>query len=356
MRTSASSSTHSMRAGSVTKYGERYPRSNCIPSTTSSSISIVFDSSTVMTPSLPTFSIALAINSPMVLSPFAEIVPTCAIASPLTGFDILLISSTTRSVTFWIPRCTAIGFAPATTILSPSRKIAWARTVAVVVPSPATSEVFEATSLTICAPTFSSLSSSSISFATVTPSLVIVGEPHFLSRTTFLPRGPSVTLTALARVCTPDSTAWRAFSSKMISFAAILNTPLSREAPLGLLGLADDGENFLFADDQVLVPLDLHLGARVLAQEDLVTLLHVEGDPLAFVRDFSRSHRHDLSLLGLLLGGIRNDDATALHFLLLEAANEDAIGQRLHVHGHNSSGFRVHPVFSVSGPVLGRRI
>jgi len=31
-----------------------------------------------MTPSLPTFSIALAINSPMVLSPFAEIVPTCA--------------------------------------------------------------------------------------------------------------------------------------------------------------------------------------------------------------------------------------------------------------------------------------
>src|SRR5207253_590929 len=35
MRTYASSNTVSMRSGSVTKYGERYPRSNCMPSTTS---------------------------------------------------------------------------------------------------------------------------------------------------------------------------------------------------------------------------------------------------------------------------------------------------------------------------------
>src|ERR1043166_8802258 len=46
--------------------------------------------------------------------------------------------------------------------------------VAVVVPSPATSEVFDATSRTICAPMFSSGSFRSISLATVTPSLVIV--------------------------------------------------------------------------------------------------------------------------------------------------------------------------------------
>jgi hypothetical protein len=47
----------------------------------------------------------------------------------------------------------------------------------VVVPSPATSDVWLATSFTICAPMFSSASVSSISFATVTPSLVIVGDP-----------------------------------------------------------------------------------------------------------------------------------------------------------------------------------
>ncbi len=63
------------------------------------------------------------------------------------------------------------------TILMPSVKIDRASTVAVVVPSPATSEVLEATSLTIWAPMFSNLSSSSISLATVTPSLVTVGAP-----------------------------------------------------------------------------------------------------------------------------------------------------------------------------------
>ena len=81
--------------------------------------------------------------------------------------------------------------------------MAWASTVAVVVPSPATSEVLEATSRTICAPMFSSDCCSSISLATVTPSLVMVGEPNFFSMTTLRPLGPSVTLTASARMLTP---------------------------------------------------------------------------------------------------------------------------------------------------------
>src|SRR5216684_2411064 len=56
-------------------------------------------------------------------------------------------------------------------------EIAWASTVAVV-PSPATSEVLDATSRTICAPMFSSGSRSSISFATLTASFVMMGEPN----------------------------------------------------------------------------------------------------------------------------------------------------------------------------------
>ena len=101
-----------------------------------------------------------------------------------------------------IPRFRAMGFAPAATVFTPSRKIDWASTVAVVVPSPATSEVLEATSRTICAPMFSSGSFSSISLATVTPSLVIVGEPNFLSRTTLRPLGPRVIFTASASFST----------------------------------------------------------------------------------------------------------------------------------------------------------
>ena len=88
-----------------------------------------------------------------------------------------------------------------------------------VVPSPATSEVFDATSRTICAPMFSSGSLSSISFATVTPSLVMTGEPNFLSRTTLRPLGPSVTFTASASRFTPRSIAWRESSPYVICFA-----------------------------------------------------------------------------------------------------------------------------------------
>ena len=76
-----------------------------------------------------------------------------------------------------MPRRMAVGLLPAAMFRSPSRKIARASTVAVVVPSPATSEVFEATSFTSLAPMFSKRSSSSISLLTVTPSLVTVGPP-----------------------------------------------------------------------------------------------------------------------------------------------------------------------------------
>src|ERR1700757_1690696 len=59
-----------------------------MPSTISSSFSSPDPSSTVMAPSLPTFAIALAIILPIPLSPFAEMVPTCAMASEsLHGFD-----------------------------------------------------------------------------------------------------------------------------------------------------------------------------------------------------------------------------------------------------------------------------
>src|ERR1043166_8802256 len=87
-----------------------------MPSTTSSVVSSVFASSTVMTPSLPTFSIASAMILPIVSSPLAEIVPTCAIMLPLTSRFSFLMLSTTTSTAFSMPRFSSIGFAPATTI------------------------------------------------------------------------------------------------------------------------------------------------------------------------------------------------------------------------------------------------
>ena len=124
-----------------------------------------------------------------------------------------------------MPRFSDIGLAPAATLRRPSFTIAWASTVAVVVPSPATSSVFFATSLTSSAPIFSSGSSSSISLAIETPSLVIVGAPHFFSRTTLRPFGPSVILTAFASWSMPRSNARRASSSNEMILAAIPSYP-----------------------------------------------------------------------------------------------------------------------------------
>src|SRR5215831_19160459 len=115
-----------------------------MPSTTSSSLSRLLASSTVITPSLPTFCMALAIMSPMAFSPLAEIVPTCAIsAEPLTFFARFSMSETTSATALSMPRFRSIGFMPAATDFNPSRTMAWASRVAVVVPSPAVSFVLE---------------------------------------------------------------------------------------------------------------------------------------------------------------------------------------------------------------------
>ncbi len=71
-----------------------------------------------------------------------------------------------------MPRFKSMGLAPAVTFFKPVRTMACARIVAVVVPSPARSLVLEATSFTIWAPMFSTVSFNSISLATLTPSLV----------------------------------------------------------------------------------------------------------------------------------------------------------------------------------------
>ncbi len=96
---------------------------------------------------------------------------------PWVGLDCFFSSATTTSTALSMPRFRSIGLLPAATSFSPSSKMERASTVAVVVPSPALSEVREATSRTICAPMFSKRDSTSISLATVTPSLVMVGAP-----------------------------------------------------------------------------------------------------------------------------------------------------------------------------------
>src|SRR6185312_16874375 len=249
-----------------------------MPSTTSSSLSRPEPSSTVITPSLPTFSIASAMVLPIDSSAFAEIVPTWAMfLESLQGLESFFSSSVQVKTALSMPRLTSIGLRPEATAFRPSRMIACARTVAVVVPSPASSDVLDATSFTICAPMFSNLSLSSTSFATDTPSLVIVGAPKLFSSTALRPLGPRVALTALARMFTPLNMRARASSLKRTSLAAIFVIPR-------LLAL-DHGHDVFFTHDHQLFTVDLHFGAAVLTEQNLVANLHVEGTDIAIVEN-----------------------------------------------------------------------
>src|SRR4051794_27173457 len=236
-----------------------------------------------MTPSLPTLCMASEIIRPISASPLAEMVPTWAVSAGVTIFCVCFCSSSTTAATaLSMPRLRSIGFSPAATPLAPSRTIDWASTVAVVVPSPATVLVLLATSRTICAPMFSNLSCSSISLATVTPSLVIRGAPKLLSITTLRPLGPSVTFTASARMSPPRSIRWRASPPKRTSFAAIWLPPGLCIGGLGSGGLLhalalDDAHDVALLHDQEFLAIKLHLGAGPLAEQHAVTGLHVEG-------------------------------------------------------------------------------
>src|SRR6266849_3065683 len=143
------------------------------------------------------------------------------------------------------------------------------------------SEVLLATSRTIWAPMFSNLSSSSISLATVTPSLVIRGAPKDFSSTTLRPLGPSVTRTALARMSTPRSILSRASTENFTSLAAI---------------------------------------ALLLPEFVACSVPWPDGD--------------DLALLRLLFGGVGNDDPSRGFFLGVNALDNNTVVKRTKLHRH----------------------
>src|SRR5437870_9107630 len=197
-----------------------------------------------------------------------------------------------------------------------------ARIVAVVVPSPATSDVLDATSRTSWAPIFSYGSSSSISFATVTPSLVMVGLPNFLSRMTLRPLGPSVAFTAFANFSIPRSRVCRALSSNCSCLAAI---------SFLLLRLSDDAEDVVLAHDQVILIVDFDFGAAVFRDQHLVALFHREIDFLSVFIDFSGAKRDHFPLLWFFLGGIGDDDPAFFCFLLFERLHQHPISEWFYV-------------------------
>ena len=82
---------------------------------------MVLDSSTVMTPSSPTRSMAFATISPIASSLFAEIVPTCAFSLRVcTGRAMAFSPSTATLKPRSRPRLRSMALAPAAMLRTPS--------------------------------------------------------------------------------------------------------------------------------------------------------------------------------------------------------------------------------------------
>src|SRR6266446_2112821 len=240
------------------------------------------------------------------------------------------MSLTTASTAMSTPRLRSIGFMPAATALTPSRTIAWARRVAVVVPSPASVLVLLATSRTICAPMFSNLSLSSISLATVTPSLVIRGAPKLLSRTTLRPLGPKVTLTASVSMSMPCSIRSRASVPSLISLAAMIVFLSARLCSGG--GALEEAHDVGLLHDHQFFAVDLDLGARPFPEQHAVAGLDVERLHLPVVPAGTRPDSDDLAFHRLFLSGVGNDDPARRLRLLLHPSEQHPVVQRSEFH------------------------
>src|SRR6266851_5596634 len=299
-----------------------------MPSTMSSSVSSDFASSTVMTPSLPTFFIASASMRPISLSPFAEIVPTWAISSLVeTFFERLAISATTADTARSMPRRRSIGFMPAATARTPSRTSAWARIVAVVVPSPASvlvrldlldhlgAHVLELVGeLDLLGDGYPVLGDPRCAVGSFEDHVAALRPERHANRI-----GQSVDAAqhALARVATQANV-----------FCSHDYCPL-------LFG--DDAHDVGFFHNDQVFAVELDLVARPFAKQHPVAGLHIERMDLAVVAADTRPDSHDFALGRLFACGIRDQDAAGALLDFIDAADHHPVVQWPEFHDNSPS-------------------
>ena len=83
----------------------------------------------------------------------------------------------------------------------------------------------------------------------------------------------------------------------------------------------------------MLLAVDLDLGARVLAEQDRVARLDLEGLDGTVVATLAVTDGDDLALLGLLLRGVGDDDAALAGLLAAESLDDEPIVKGSDVHG-----------------------
>jgi hypothetical protein len=96
---------------------------------------------------------------------------------------------------------------------------------------------------------------------------------------------------------------------------------------------ADFHEDFVFAENQVLLIINGDVVSGVLAEQDAVTDFDVEGDAMALFH-FAGANGDNFTLVGFLLGRVGDDDSTLRGFFLFQSANQDTVMQWSNIHGH----------------------
>src|SRR5260221_4818380 len=93
---------------------------------------------------------------------------------------------------------------------------------------------------------------------------------------------------------------------------------------VGSLSLLDDAEDVVLAQNQMLFTVDLHFGARVLAEEHDVAGLHVELADFSILANLAVADGNDLALDGLLFCTVGDEDDALLLFLFLDSPDYQA--------------------------------
>ena len=260
---------------------------------------------------------------PIDSSEFAEIVPTWAIALlSLQGLESFFSSSTAAMTALSMPRLTSIGLRPEETAFRPSRMIACASTVAVVVPSPASSDVLEATSFTICAPMFSNLSLSSISFATDTPSLVIGRRAEALVEHGIAALGAERRLDGVREDVDAAEHRRAGVVAETDFFSCHDYLP-------SMTAMTSSSRMTSRSSPSTFTSVPQYLPNRILSPT-----LTSSGTDVAVLQDLALAHRNDLALDGLLgrrVSGITMPPAEVR--LLFQTLHDDAVMKRTNLHG-----------------------
>jgi hypothetical protein len=91
--------------------------------------------------------------------------------------------------------------------------------------------------------------------------------------------------------------------------------------------LADDAEDIGLGDDENFLSVELHFGATIFGNENLVADLDGKLDGLAILILASGSEAQDLGFLRFFLRGIWKDDSAGTDGVGFEAFYKDALSQ-----------------------------